>query len=87
MNQLTIRGFDAELQRRLQTIAQEKGISLNKAALYLLRKGAGLNEASANANSIGDALDEFIGCWSEKEENQFLQSIKTCEQIDEDFWR
>jgi hypothetical protein len=87
MNQLTIRGFDAELQQRLESIAQEKGISLNKAALHLLRKGAELNETSKNTHIIGAALDEFIGSWSAKEETQFLQSIKACEQIDEDFWR
>ena len=76
MNQLTIRGFDAELKQHLQMIAQEKCISLNKAAIYLLRKGAGLNDTSKNSNVIGDALDEFIGCWSEEEEVEFSQSIK-----------
>ena len=64
-----------------------KGLSLNKAALYLFRKGAGLNQPSQNADVVGAALDEFIGCWSEKEEAQFLRSIKACEQLDEDFWR
>ena len=47
MNQLTVRGFDDELSDRLRGLARREGISLNQAALRLLRKGAGLPTAAA----------------------------------------
>ena len=42
MNQLTVRGFDKGLERRLRQVARDRGVSLNRAALILLREGAGL---------------------------------------------
>ena len=87
MNQLTIRGFNPELQRRMQALAQEKNISLNKAALYFLHKGADLEQPAQNSQVVGDSLDSFIGSWSAQDEAEFLQSIQDCEQVDDAFWR
>lgn len=53
MKQLTIRGFDSALQRHLHKLAQEEGLSLNKAAL-LLRRGAGLDSPKQSVNTVGD---------------------------------
>ena len=44
MNQLTVRGFDDELSAAVIRLAKREGISLNQAALKLLRKGAGLTD-------------------------------------------
>ena len=46
MNQLTVRGFGDELGESIRRLAQREGISLNQAALKLLRKGAGLTGQS-----------------------------------------
>ncbi|MBI2821962.1 MAG: antitoxin [Acidobacteria bacterium] len=86
MKQLSLRGFDKELQRRLRKLAQQRGISLNKAALVLLRKGAGLDEKQEGADVVGDSLDHLIGRWSEKEEKEFLAKVEAFERIDEDLW-
>ena len=61
MNQLTVRGFDDELNDHLQRLARREGISLNKAALKLLRKGAGLTGDAGDDRTIGSSLDFFIG--------------------------
>ena len=45
MNQLTVRGFDDELSAIMRRLAKQEGISLNQAALRLLRKGAGITTA------------------------------------------
>ena len=45
VNQLTVRGFDDELSAAMQGLARREGISLNQAALRLLRKGAGLTDS------------------------------------------
>lgn len=43
--QITLRGLSPELEQRVQQLAAEEHISLNKAALKLYAKGAGLTEA------------------------------------------
>lgn len=87
MKQLTIRGFDPQLERRLHELAKTEGISLNKAALRLLRTGAGLDRSRPGSRKIGDALRPFIGTWTEEEARLFEENIKDQEQIDEEMWR
>lgn len=53
MKQLTVRGFDDELTRRIRQLASRKGISLNRAALRLLRRGAGLGEPDGGPDIVG----------------------------------
>lgn len=85
MNQLTLRGFDAELERRIRRLAESERISLNKAALRLLQRGAGM-EPMPQRNRIGDTLDDFLGDWTEEEARAFRLSQKPLEQIDEEQW-
>jgi hypothetical protein len=51
----------------------------------LMRKGAG-SPVQSHSSPIGNALDRFIGSWTDDEENQILQSIVWCEEIDESLW-
>lgn len=87
MNQLSLRGFDKELERKLKELARREGVSLNKAALMLLKKGAGLTEPAASSTAIGGALDRFIGSWSEADEKKLIESIASCEVVDETLWK
>ncbi len=93
MKQLTLRGFDEELKGRLEELARDHSISLNRAALLLMRRGAGLaalsdhSEAhSVVAPTIGSGLDGFVGVWSEDEEREFLRSIDDLDRIDSELW-
>ncbi len=83
--QLTLRGLDRRLQREIRELARRERISLNKAAVRLLEKGAGLRPAE-KADRIGSSLDHLIGTWSEDEADAFLESIQSCEQIDRELW-
>jgi hypothetical protein len=87
MKQLTVRGFDKDLERRLREVAKARGVSLNQAALILLREGAGLDAPRRRANIVGDSLDHLIGSWSETEEAEFLGAISDLEEIDPSLWR
>ncbi len=87
MKQLTIRGFDKELQRRIEDLARSRNLSLNKAALELLRKGAGLEQGPVPLNVVGNSLDDFIASWSESRERELLEAIKPFDEVDEAFWR
>ena len=87
MKQLTVRGFDNKLAETIRRIAERDGTSLNKAALKLLRKGAGLAEDDNRADTVGSSLDHLIGSWSRDEADQFDASLQEFEKIDESIWR
>jgi hypothetical protein len=86
IKQLTLRGFDADLERRLHLEARNAGVSLNQAALRLLRRGAGLGDA-ARSNTVGSSLDHLIGTWSEADERELLEATAFFERVDDEFWR
>ena len=89
MEQLTLRGFEPELEARLRELARQRSLSLNRAALVLMRRGAGLaapNDPPSERAPIGTALDRFVGVWSRNEEREFLRSIQDVEKIDPELW-
>lgn len=86
MTQLTIRGFDPELVRRLQMLAEREGLSLNQAALKLMRRGAGL-EPTTGSFEIGNAIEKYSGVWSEAEAREFREATRDFDRIDPDMWR
>ncbi len=86
MKQLTIRIADPELERRLEQLARAEGLSLNRTALKVLRKGAGL-EARRAEPGIGDGLDAFFGTWSEEQAKALGEAVEIFERIDPAFWR
>jgi len=87
MKQLSLRGFDADLEKLIRQVARREGISLNRAVLLLARKGAGLESTGKSANVVGDSLDHLIGKWSAEEGDELLQSIKPLEEIDRSLWK
>lgn len=87
MDQLSLRGFDKELARRIKELARREHVSLNKAALLLMRRGAGLVDAPSPSATVGDALDQFIGRWSATDEKRLLESIAPFEAVDEALWK
>lgn len=86
MNQLTIRGFDGELERSIRQLAARDGISLNRAVLRLLRRGAGLGEPGQDANLVGGSLDHLIGTWSADEAAEFEDALRDLSRVDEAMW-
>jgi len=60
MKQLTVRGFDRGLERRLRELARERRVSLNRAALILLREGAGLDSPRARANLVAFLDNPYV---------------------------
>ncbi len=87
MKQLTVRGFDEDLSASLRGLAKREGISLNKAALRLLRKGAGLPGRDEAADTVGSSLDHLIGSWTAEHAAQINAALREFETIDEEAWR
>jgi hypothetical protein len=79
MRQLTLRGFDKELERRLREVARTRRVSLNQAALILLREGVGLLKPRRRARVAGDTFDHLIGSWPAEEEAEFLDAAGSVE--------
>jgi hypothetical protein len=86
MNQLTVRGFDPALARRIREVAKARGLSLNQAAVLLIRQGAGLAPAEP-APCVGDSMKDLIGTWSREEEEEFRRAVRPFEEVDPDFWK
>ena len=88
MDQLTIRVSDDDLSATLRQTAQREGISLNKAALKLMRKGAGLVDGVAHVGPIGNALDDLRGTWTKEEADALNAAVEEAfGVIDEEMWR
>lgn len=85
MNQLTLRGFDEELAAHIQDLARREGISLNRAVMRLIRRGAGLDHPEANV--VGSSLDHLIGTWSKDEADRIDRALKDFSRIDEAMWK
>ena len=83
-HQLTIR-YDDQLSQEIDELARREAISRNQAVLRLLRKGAEI-ERPAPENTIGEALDWFIGSWSDQQAREFEEVIADFERIDDDMW-
>ena len=81
-----MRGFDKALARRIRQEAKARGLSLNQAAVLLLRQGAGLAPAE-RSKRVGDSMKELIGAWSEAEEAEFRRAIRPLEEVDPAFWK
>ena len=86
MEQLTVRGLDEELARRIRHLADQKGISLNRAALTLLRRGAGLAPGKPVADIVGSSLDHLIGTWTDEEGLEMDHAIRDLSQIERGMW-
>ena len=87
MKQLTVRGFDEELSAGIRRLAKREGISLNQAALRLLRKGAGMSEDTGNANAVSSSLDHLIGTWTQTEVDEMNAALEQFETVDEALWK
>ena len=87
MDQLTVRGFDDDLSAYMQRLARREGISLNQAALRLLRKGAGLSDGRGGPDNIGSSLDHLFGAWTAAEADEIDSALEEFNTIDQTAWR
>ena len=84
MSQITLRGLEPEIERKIRKKAKKSGKSLNRVILYMISQNAGLNRKK---NPLSDSLRKLAGGWGEKEASDFFDSIRSCGQIDETIWK
>jgi hypothetical protein len=88
MRQITLRGITDDIETLAQKESKSKGVSLNKAFLSLLRKGA---EQQARAGQTKKSrsrseFSQFLGLWSEDETAVFDESLREQREIDKGLW-
>ena len=74
MSQITLRGLEPELEAAVRRLAVQEGVSLNKAALKLIRKGAGLSP-NKERRGIEQGLDDWIGYMSTEDANAIAEAV------------
>ena len=76
------------LMRPFANWRSEKAFPLNRAAVKLLKKGAGLMDGKEGGSKVGSSLDWFIGSMSREEADELEAVIEEeFEKIDESMWR
>jgi hypothetical protein len=85
MTQITLRGMDPAVEREIRNMARKNGKSLNRVILDIIYHHTGHNNEAKKPAT--DSLRNLAGGWSQKEARKFFESIKSCEQIDEEMWK
>ena len=82
MSRMTIKGLDDELMKKIRDLAKREGSSLNRTAIKLIRRGAGLPDGK-----VGHSLDHLFESMSREEADELNAVIEEeCERIDEEVW-
>jgi hypothetical protein len=85
VSQITIRGIDPAIESKIRRLAKQSGKSLNRIILDMVYDYTGVKKR--NQKPAANSLRKLAGGWSEQEAAEFLESIKSCEQIDEEMWK
>ena len=80
---MTIRNVPTELAQALDRERRERGTSLNRTVLALLRNALGVPNQALRSNG----LRQLAGAWSAAEYKQFEQAIAPLGEVDEAMWR
>ncbi len=76
--QLTLRNVDPDLSRRLRAISAERGESLNRTVLQLLRDAVGLDERR-------ERLLRYA-TWNDEDLREFTAALDAQRVVDGRFW-
>jgi hypothetical protein len=84
MGQITLRGLDPDVEKEVRQISKKTKKSINRVIQEIIYRHTGFNKKqSPETNS----LRRLAGGWSEKDASEFFETIKSCEQIDEEMWK
>ncbi len=86
MKNITVRGVDEPMSKRLRERARAESLSLNQYVLKLLRESLGLTREKSHTRRYTD-LDHLAGRWNEEEFQEFEKSQEPFSRIDEELWK
>lgn len=82
MNQITIRGIEPGVERKIRQSAKSDHKSINQVITAIIHKEFGKQAHGPRASTI----KELAGGWRSEDALSFEHSISACEQNDEDMW-
>lgn len=83
---ITLRNLPPDLVRIIQRRGKQKGMSLTRAVIDLLREAAGVRPPERPQELYHD-LDALAGAWTPEEAEAFARTLKTQRLIDQDLWK
>ena len=86
MKAITVRNLPPEVARAIREKAKKEKISLNRAVISLLEEATG-QTAAPRKEVLHHDLDEFFGCWSKEEADEFDEALREQRQIDPEMWK
>ncbi|MFH0845586.1 MAG: toxin-antitoxin system HicB family antitoxin [Pseudomonadota bacterium] len=86
MKNITVRGVDDALDKKLREKAREKGVSINQFVIDALKEQLGLKKGKKYTVVHSD-LDHLFGRWSEEEFQRIQGKIDTERVIDKELWK
>ncbi len=85
MGQITLRGLEPDIEKKIREQAKLQGKSINKYILDVI--GTHDQFQKSGKRSKACSLKKLAGGWKQNEADQFFESIQGLEQIDERLWR
>ena len=82
MRQITIRGIDPEVEKKVRKLARHRGTSINQIIKEIVHR-----EFRPPETPPASSLKELAGGWTLEEVREFETAIEPCEQIDEEMWK
>ncbi len=82
---MTIRGVSAAVEKAIAREAKRNRLSINKAVLALLGKGAGV-DAPAPKTLRYTELDHLAGSWAREEAAAFNQALGEQRRVEDGLW-
>ncbi len=83
MSQITVRGLEPEIEQKIRQMAKDRHQSINCVLTEIIQQTLGTGKRRPAA----DTLKALAGGWSEQEASDFLNSIGSFDQIDEEMWQ
>jgi hypothetical protein len=84
MKSITIHNLDDRAAKKLESLSQSQGSSLNKTIKKLLNKALGLDP---NGGDHRREFEEFSGIWSTEEAETFAENTAQLRQINAGDWQ
>ena len=85
MKSITIHGIDDITAKKLQTVSEETGLSLNKTIKKLLQEVLGVKPVELSSRRSD--FEEFSGIWNEGDINEFNKKTESLREIEPEEWK
>lgn len=87
MKQITVRGVGIELHKLIKAEADQRGLSINRYVLLVLREAVGLGDGHYDKDMEYHDLDHLAGTWTADEYEHFDKQLYSQRKVDVELWQ